>query len=486
MYIGIDLGTSSIKALLVNNKGEILRDSTATYPLHIDENNWSEQNPDDWFSGFMKVVKEVTRDIKSEIKGISFSGQMHGLVLLDKNDNVIRPAILWNDQRTVEEVEYLNNIIGKDKLLNSTGNIAVTGFTAPKIMWVKKHENELFKKVNKIMLPKDYLVYKLTGSFVTDYSDASGTLYFDVENKKYSQYMLELIGIKEEQLPKPQKSFSSCGYVKEEFMNELKISGKISVFPGGGDQAIGAIGTGTVNDGDINISLGTSGVIFAATNIYQVDDKSFMHSFAHATKGYHLMGVTLSAAGSMQWWKNNFYPDSSYDNIIEEIKSTKINDELYFLPYLSGERSPINDPNARASFVGANNTHQKKHFSRALVEGINFSLYQCFELMLKLGIKPKRVRVTGGGAKNDYWNQMIADLFGIEVETITASEGPAFGAAIIALVGTKEYESIEEACELIIKTNKRYIPNDNNHVLYQKKYQKYLELYPSLKYFFSK
>lgn len=485
MYIGIDLGTSSIKALLVDEKGIIIKEATESYPLYIDERNWSEQNPKDWYEGFIGVLKAVTKDHLNKIKGISFSGQMHGLVLLDENDLVIRPALLWNDQRTALEVDYLNDIIGKENLLDHTGNIAVTGFTAPKLLWIKKHEQDNYQKIAKVMLPKDYLIYMLTGNFITDYSDASGTLYFDVKNKKYSQYMLDILEISEDNLPKPQSSYKSCGLVKESIMKDLNLTGSISVFPGGGDQAIGAIGTGTVNDGDINISLGTSGVIFAATNQYQVDRKSYMHSFSHATDGYHLMGVTLAAAGSFQWWRNSFYPTVSYNEIFEEIVTTKIDDELYYLPYISGERSPINDPNARGSFVGINNTHQKKHFSRALIEGINYSLYQCYRLMLDLGVEPKKVRITGGGARNDNWNQMISDLFGIEVETIKATEGPAYGAAIVALVGSGVFSSLEKACETIIETKTKYYPNKENHLLYQNKYLKYLELYPSLKSFFS-
>ncbi len=486
MYIGIDLGTSGVKTLLVTNKGEIIKEATRSYPIDIDENNFSEQNPKDWLNQTLEALKEVTAGYQSEIKGISFSGQMHGLVLLDKNDNIIRPAILWNDQRTFLEVDFLNDKIGKEKLLKETGNIAVTGFTAPKILWVKKHEIDNFNKINKIMLPKDYLIYALTGEFVTDYSDASGTLYFDVENKKYNKFMLDLIGIKLENLPKPLPSYQKCGYLKEEIKELLNLENDVFITPGGGDQAVGAVGTGVVSDGEINISLGTSGVIFAASDQYQVDHKSYMHSFAHATDTYHLMGVTLSAAGSFQWWRDNFYPNDKFVELHKSMTETPMDDTLFYLPYLSGERSPINDPFAQAAFIGANYTHGKNHFTRAIIEGITFSLKQCFDIIVNLGVIPKRVKVTGGGARNASWNQLIADIFNISVETIKVKEGPAYGAAILALVGGKEFNSVKEACDTLIKQEEVFHPIKENVTIYERKYLKYLDLYPRLKTFFHK
>lgn len=486
MYIGIDLGTSGVKTLLVNSKGEIIKENTKTYPLYIDGNNFSEQHPEDWLNATLNSLLEIIKGNEANIKGISFSGQMHGLVLLDENDKVIRPAILWNDQRTFKEVDYLNKDIGIKKILKETGNIAVTGLTAPKVLWVKKHERENFDKISKMMLPKDYLIYCLTGEFVTDYSDASGTLYFDVENKKYNKFMLETLQINEKMLPKPLSSYEKCGYLKEEIKEQLNLKTDVFVTPGGGDQAVGAVGTGVVNDGDINVSLGTSGVIFAASNNYQVDNKSYMHSFCHATDFYHLMAVTLSAAGSLQWWRDNFYKEESFENLHKNMINTPINDTLFYLPYLSGERSPINDPFVKASFIGANYTHTKDHFTRALLEGITFSLKQCYDIIISLGVKPNKVRLTGGGARNPSWAQMVSDIFNVEIETISVKEGPAYGAAILALVGGKEFNSIKDACETLIKLENKYYPNKENHLLYDRKYQKYLDLYPRLKTFFYK
>lgn len=486
MYIGIDLGTSGVKTLLVDNKGKIIKEATRSYPISIDENNFSQQNPKDWLNQTLEALKEVVKDNQDKIKGISFSGQMHGMVLLDENDDVIRPAILWNDQRTFNEVDYLNNVVGKEKLLKETGNIAVTGLTAPKVMWVKKHEPDNFKRIAKVMLPKDYLIYSLSGEFVTDFSDASGTLYFDVSKKQYSKYMLDLFDLRIEQLPKPLPSYQKCGVLKKEIKEILNLTNDVFLTPGGGDQAVGAVGTGVVSDGDINISLGTSGVIFAASDKYQVDNKSFMHSFAHATDTYHLMGVTLSAAGSFQWWRDNFYPHDKFEDLHKSILRTPIEDTLFYLPYLSGERAPLNDPFAQAAFVGANYTHGKDHFTRAIIEGITYSLKQCFEIIISLGVEPKRVRVTGGGARNPSWNQLIADVFNVKIETIKVKEGPAYGAAILALVGGGEFSSVKEACDKLIESEKVYYPILDNSLIYAKKYQKYVDLYPRLKTFFHK
>lgn len=485
MYIGIDLGTSSIKALLVDVNGNILNEASKTYPLYLTKDNWSEQNPEDWYEAALEVLKKVTENHK-DINAISFSGQMHGMVLLDKNDEVIRPAILWNDQRTSEEVDYLNEVIGKEKLLKYTGNIAVTGFTAPKILWMYNNEKENFDKIAKIMLPKDYLIYKFSNIFATDYSDASGTLYFDVEKKTYSKEMLKILNIDESKLPKAYDSFHVVGYLNDEIKALCQLNGNIKIAPGGGDQAIGAVGTGVVSDGEINISLGTSGVVFAASKNYFVDEKSYMHSFAHANGFYHIMGVTLSAAGSLQWWRDNFSPDIKFSQIFDDVKETEIEDSLIFLPYLTGERSPINDPYAQSAFIGAKMTHKKKHFSRAVVEGITFSLRQCFDLIKALGVSPNRIKLTGGGAREPFWAQMIADIFNSNIETIKAQEGPAYGAAIIAMVSDNVFDSVETACEKLIQTDKTYIPNAQNTKLYEQKYLKYLDLYPRLKTFFHK
>lgn len=484
MYIGIDLGTSGVKAILVNSKGEIINEATKSYSLNVLKPLWREQNPEDWYNATIEVLLKVVKGNEDNIKALSFSGQMHGLVILDKNDDVIRPAILWNDQRADKEVEYLNNTIGKEKLIEETGNIAFAGFTLPKLMWVRENEPENFKKINKIMLPKDYLIYRFTNEFVSDVSDLSGTLYFDVKKRTYSDYILNMSGIDINQLPKILESSEVVGYLSQQIAESLKLSKQVKVIVGGGDQAVGAIGTGIVNNGDVNVSLGTSGVVFVSSDKFFADDKTYLHSFAHANNKYHLMGVTLAAAGSLDWWKNNFYPNNNFEDIVNEAANTKIDDTVYYLPYLSGERSPINDSYAKGTFVGFSLEHSSANFSRAILEGVTYSLKQSFDAIADLGFRVDRIRLTGGGAKNDFWCQMISDVFKVVVETIEAQEGPAFGAAILAMVGNDEYETVEEACQKLIKTEKFFNPNDENSVIYSKKYKNYVKLYQRLKTFF--
>ncbi len=486
MYIGIDLGTSSVKAILVNESGEVIKSSTKTYPLLNPKPLWFEQNPNDWFNKTKEAIQEIVVGYKKNVKSISFSGQMHGLVLLDEDDNVIRPAILWNDQRPLNEVDYLNNEIGKEKLLEETGNIALTGFTLPKILWVKNNEKQNFNKISKVMLPKDYLVYKLTNHFVSDVSDLSGTMLLNVKNRNYSSFMVNLSGLKLEQLPKILESSNVVSVLNEKIANDLGINKNTKIIVGGGDQAVGAIGTGIIKDGYINISLGTSGVVFVATDEYRVDNKSYLHSFAHSNGKYHLMGVTLSAAGSFEWYKKNLFNYLSFDQLIDDLKESSINDTLYFLPYLSGERSPINNPHAKGVFLGFTISHKREHFTRALIEGITYSLKHNYDTILNLGVIPKKVRLTGGGAKNELWCQLVADVFNLEVETIKAKEGPAYGAAILAMVGVGKYKDLEEATKKLSKTNKTFKPNLNNHYIYSKKFKDYLVISKSINQLFYK
>lgn len=430
MYIGIDLGTSGVKVLLLTKEGEVIKTKTENYPLLIPKEGWSEQNPNDWYQKTIKALKSVIKGNEENIKALSFSGQMHGLVLLDKFDNVIRNALLWNDQRTIKEVEYLNNVIGTKKLIEETGNIAVTGLTLPKLLWVKNNEKENFQKIDKVMLPKDYLSYKFTKNFTTDKSDVSGTLYYDVKNQKYSEYMIGLTGLNLNNFPKVHSSFDVVGLLNEELKKELNIKNDIKVVIGGGDQALGAIGVGIVEEGICNISLGTSGVVFTTMNKFKYDKETNMQSYVHANDQYHMMGVMLNAAGSLKWWAENVLKDKDYDKFFSEIKNIKINDSLYFLPYLTGERAPINDPFARGTFIGIRPEHTKYDMGRALIEGITFNLDSIFNNIKSKGILIKKARVTGGGARSDIWVQMISDVFNIEVETIKIEEGPALGAAI--------------------------------------------------------
>ena len=351
-YIGIDLGTSAVKLLLMDSDGKIVNVVSKEYPLSFPNPGWSEQSPYEWYDKSIEGIKELTKDIdKSKVAGISFGGQMHGLVILDKDDNVIRPAILWNDGRTIKENDYLNNVIGKNKLSEYTANISFTGFTAPKILWVKNNEPENFAKIVKIMLPKDYLAYRLTGSFVSDYSDASGMLLMDVKNKKWSKEMIEIVGITEEMLPELHESYDCIGELKPELAKELGFTSKVIVAAGAGDNAAAAIGTGTVGEGSCNISLGTSGTIFISSKNFGVDQNNALHSFAHADGYYHLMGCMLSAASCNKWWMDEIIRTKDY--AAEQTNINKLGEnDIFFLPYLIGVRSPHNDSLVSGSFIG--------------------------------------------------------------------------------------------------------------------------------------
>lgn len=488
MFMGIDLGTSSVKVLLMETDGNILKTLTKEYSISFPKPSWAEQNPDEWWNVTKSAIKEILNNtIKSNLKGISFSGQMHGLVILDKNDEVIRPAILWCDQRTEEECNYLNNTIGMDKISKYTGNIALTGFTAPKILWLKNNEVESFNRIEKIMLPKDYLAYKLSGNFATDVSDASGMLLLDVENKKWSDEMINLVGIKKTNLPKLYESYESIGNITKELAEEFEIPNSVKIIIGGGDQAVGAVGTGAVEEGIVSVALGTSGVIFAPLKNYTVDATNRLHSFAHANGQFHQMGVMLSAAASYKWWVENINNSVDYESINKEIEGINAGSEgLYFLPYLMGERTPHNDVNARGCFIGLNLTHTRAHMSRAVIEGVTFALNDSMEILKDMGVNVTKIRVSGGGSKGKVWRQILADTFNAEVCSISVSEGPALGAAILASVGCGTYPDVNTACSAIVKDNDVTLPNYENTEIYKKSYSVFKTLYPALKDSFKK
>ncbi|MCF7923703.1 MAG: xylulokinase [Candidatus Izimaplasma sp.] len=481
MFIGIDLGTSGVKLVLLNKTGEIIKTVTKNYDLIIPQSSWAEQDPNEWFEMSLAGLKELIKGYENKIDSLSFSGQMHGLVILDKNDKVLRNAILWNDQRTFKEVDYLNNEIGIDFLQEQTGNIALTGLTAPKILWVKNNESDIFKKISKIMLPKDYLAYRLTGVFATDVSDVSGTLYFDVKNKRYSAEMLKILGINLQQLPKVYESSDIIGSLTEKIKNHLAIQKNVSVVIGGGDQAVGALGVGVVKSGESSISLGTSGVVFVASDSFKVDNISYFQSYCHSNGQYHLMSVMLNAGGALKWWSEQVFNNYNYDEFFNNISDIDPSNDLFFLPYLSGERAPINDPYAQGVFLGLSLSHRKEHLDRAVIEGITFALKDSLELIRDLGVNISSVRITGGGAKSQVWAQMIADILDVEVYTMKAEEGPAFGAAILAMVGAGVYKNVQNACENLIKINKRFQQNEKNVKIYSEKYLKFGIIYPNVK-----
>ena len=481
LYIGVDLGTSAVKLLLMDSEGKIRNIVSKEYPLYLPKPGWSEQKPEDWFEKSMEGIKELTEGFdKSEVAGISFGGQMHGLVALDKDDNVIRPAILWNDGRTGEETDYLNQVIGKDKLSEYTANIAFAGFTAPKILWMKKNEPENFAKIAKIMLPKDYLAYKLSGVHCTDVSDASGMLLFDVKNRCWSKEMMEICDVKEEQLAKVYESYEAVGTLKPEIAAELGLSETVKIVAGAGDNAAAAVGTGTVGDGRCNISLGTSGTIFISSKEFGVDKFNALHSFAHADGSYHLMGCMLSAASCNKWWMEDIMKATDFAG--EQAAIEKLGENhVYYLPYLMGERSPHNNPNARATFIGMTMDTTRADMYQAVLEGVAFALRDSFEVAKSLGINIERTKICGGGAKSPLWKKMIANILGIKVDVIESEEGPGYGGAMLAAVACGEFASVEEAAEKLVKVVDTVEPDPELVAKYEARYQQFKEIYPACK-----
>lgn len=481
LYIGIDLGTSAVKLLLMDGNGEIKKIVSKEYPLFFPNPGWSEQNPEDWFEQSMNGLKELTVECdKSQIAGISFGGQMHGLVVLDEEDNVIRPAILWNDGRTGEETEYLNTVVGKETLSKYTANIAFAGFTAPKILWMKRHEPERFQKIKKIMLPKDYLAYRLCGTFCTDVSDASGMLLMDVKNKCWSKEMLEICSITEEQLPKLYESYEVVGSLKKNIAEELGMTEEVKVIAGAGDNAAAAVGTGTVGEGMCNISLGTSGTIFISSKKFKVDENNALHSFAHADGNYHLMGCMLSAASCNKWWSEEILKTTDFVN--EQAGITKLGENnVFYLPYLMGERSPHNDPKVRAAFIGMSMDTTREEMTQAVLEGVAFGLRDSLEVARSLGINIARTKICGGGAKSPLWKKIIANVMNIKVEVIESEEGPALGAAMLAAVGCGEYPDVETATKQFVKTIDTVEPEKELVEKYEERYQKFKNIYPAVK-----
>lgn len=481
LYIGIDLGTSAVKLLLMDEQGKIHNIVSKEYPLYFPNPGWSEQNPDDWYQQTVEGIQELVKDCdRNQVAGISFGGQMHGLVVLDEKDQVIRPAILWNDGRTVKETEYLNAVIGKEKLSAYTANIAFAGFTAPKILWMKDQEPELFAKIAKIMLPKDYLAYRLSGVHCTDYSDASGMLLLDVKNRCWSQEMLEICGISEKQLPKLFESYEVVGTLKSDMAALLGLKPEVKVIAGAGDNAAAAVGTGTVGDGKCNISLGTSGTIFISSNSFGVDENNALHSFDHADGHYHLMGCMLSAASCNKWWMEDILKTADFGKEQENIVKLGEN-QVFYLPYLMGERSPHNDPLARAAFIGMSMDTTREEMTQAVLEGVAFGLRDSLEVARSLGIQIERTKICGGGAKSPLWRKMIANIMNLKVDIIESEEGPGYGGAILAAVGCKEFQSVEEAAEKLVKVVETVEPEPELAAKYEKQYQKFRQIYPAMK-----
>lgn len=485
-YIGIDLGTSAVKLLLMEGNGKIVRVTSREYPLYFSHPGWSQQNPEDWYKQSMDGLCELLDGIdKSQVAGISFGGQMHGLVVLDENDQVIRPAILWNDGRTFRENDYLNQVIGKEKLSEYTANISFTGFTAPKILWIKNNEPENFARIKKIMLPKDYLAYRLTGVHCTDVSDASGMLLFDVKNRCWSEEMCEICGVHKEQLAKVYESYETVGTLLPEIAQNLGLPETVKVAAGAGDNAAAAVGTGTVGNGQCNISLGTSGTIFISSDQFAVDKNNALHAFAHADGHYHLMGCMLSAASCNKWWMDEIIGTKDYGT--EQAAITKLGENhVYFLPYLMGERSPHNDPDARGTFIGMTMDTSRADMTQAVLEGVAFALRDSFEIAKSLGIQINRTKICGGGAKSLLWKKIIANVLNVKVDVPETEEGPGYGAAILAAVACSEYASVEEAAQKLLKVVDTVEPDAELAAKYEKRYAQFKQIYPTVKELFGK
>lgn len=471
-YIGLDVGTSSVKAMLTSDS-EIIKVVSRNYPVSYPQQGWSEQNPGDWYNQSIDAIKELTSDVdKSSVRAISFSGQMHGLVMLDGNDKVIRPAILWNDGRSTKEVDYLNNQVGKDFLLDNTGNIAFAGFTAPKLMWVYNNEPENFQKAEKICLPKDYVAYMLSGVFATDTSDAAGTLYFDTRNRCWSQPMLDLCHITADKLPRVYESYEAIGTLKPELADELSLPADTKIVIGAGDNAASAIGTGAVKDGDCNISLGTSGTVFVCSAKYNCDRKNAIHSFCSANGKYHYLACTLTAASSQKWWIEDVLK-TGYDYSISEYMGKS---NVLFLPYLMGERSPVNDTGARGIFAGLSINTTAEEMSLAVLEGVAFSLKENIEIIKSLGVDITLSGICGGGTRNKEWVKLIATILNIDINVPVLEHGGVLGACILAARGcgndiSRSFYGIKETIH----------PDKSMVAFYEQKYSRYLKLYPLAK-----
>ncbi len=480
-YIGIDLGTSAVKLVLTDETGKVENIVSRDYPLFFPKPGWAEQNPVDWWLMTIEGLKALTADIdKHQVRGISFGGQMHGLVILDENDAVIRPAILWNDGRTQEETDYLNQVIGKENLIRMTGNIAFAGFTAPKLLWLKKHEPDKFARIRKIMLPKDYLAYRMTGVHSSDFSDASGTLLLDVSRKCWSDEMLDICSVEKAWMPKLYESYEKTGTLRQEVADILDFSKDVIVAAGAGDNAAAAVGTGTVGMGRCNLSLGTSGTIFLTSSRYLADPAGIMHSFDHADGGFHLMGCMLSAASCNNWWMTDILKTDDFAGEQEDISALGRN-HVYFLPYLMGERSPHNDAFARSAFIGMSMDTSRADMLQAVFEGVAFGLRDSLESARKMGIHPVRTTICGGGAKSPLWRKIVANVMNINVDVPEVEEGPGYGGAILATVADGLYPDVETACAKMTHVKETTEPDPELASLYQERYETFIKLYPALK-----
>lgn len=487
-YMGIDLGTSSMKLLLMDEKGAIVNTVTKEYPLEFPHPGWSQQNPADWEKALLEGVPELLTGFDpQEVEGIGCGGQMHGLVVLDKEDNVIRPAILWNDGRTAAQTEYLNAQIGKDKLSQWTANIAFAGFTAPKILWMREQEPENFARIAKIMLPKDYINYILTGMHACDYSDASGTLLLDVEHKCWSKEMLEVCGISQGQLPRLFESYECIGTLKPAMAARLGLRPQVKVAAGAGDNAAAAVGTGTVGEGGCTISLGTSGTVFISSKTFGVDKHNALHAFAHADGGWHLMGCMLSAASCNRWFCEDILCTEDFFAEQSQIREEKLGENhVFFLPYLMGERSPINDTNARGTLIGMTMDTSRADLVQAVLEGVAFALRDSVEAARDLGVEIPACKLCGGGARSPLWRRIMANVLNMRLELPLSEQGPGMGGAMLSMVACGAYETVQDCCNALVSAASVVEPEPALAAKYEKRYRQFKEIYPACRELFPK
>lgn len=483
LYIGIDLGTSAVKLLLMNEAGQILNVVSRTYPLEFPRPGWSQQNPEDWRKAVWEGIPALLEGFdRAQVAGIGAGGQMHGLVVLDEADRVIRPAILWNDGRTAQQVVYLNETVGKDRLSAWTANIAFAGFTAPKLLWMRENEPELFAEIKKIMLPKDYINYLLTGVHSTDYSDASGTLLLDVAKRRWSEEMLELCGLRAEQMPRLFESYETVGTLLPEAARALGLPESVRVAAGAGDNAAAAVGTGTVGEGGCNLSLGTSGTIFISSDRFRVDENNALHAFAHADGGYHLMGCMLSAASCNKWLMEDIFRTEDYAAEQAAVSREKLGrNPVFFLPYLMGERSPINDTNARGMWIGMTMDTRREDLTQAVLEGVAFAIRDSLEVAGSLGISIGKSRVCGGGAKSDLWLHILANVLNVELERVASEQGPGLGGAMLAMVACGAFASVADACRALVRVSGTVRPDPELAARYAARYRQFRQIYPACK-----
>ena len=479
VLIGLDVGTGGARAVAIDESGEIAAEAASEYPLHSPRPGWTEQDPADWWEGAKEVVRKVATDAREQVDGIGLTGQMHGSVFLDASDQIVRPALLWNDQRTHRQCEQITRAVGEERLISIAGNPALTGFQAPKIVWLKEEEPENFGWVSRVLLPKDYVRLQLTGEYATDASDAAGTLLLDMQARDWSVEILDALEIPKEWMPEVYEGPENTGVLREGVAEELGVPQGIPVAAGGGDNAAAAVGTGIVGPGLVNSSVGTSGVLFAHATEFNPDPSGRLHAFCHAVPGaYHLMGVTLSAGGSLSWWRETLGGD--YDELVEAASDVSPGSEgLVFLPYLSGERTPHLDPKARGAFFGLTARHGVQHMTRAVMEGVVFSLRDSLEIMRGLDVPVEDVRATGGGARSDLWRQLQADIYGTPIRRTVADEGPAYGAALLAGVASGTYAGVEEATSVVVLREQTTEPDPERMKIYEEHYEVYRSLYPA-------